>query len=69
MAEASSDPEVMTAQWDLSTAFLHAKIDHTVYMEQPELPEGHSLDEKSTANHVSFAEIHLRTEAELATVP
>ena len=52
MAEASSDPEVMTAQWDLSTAFLHAKIDHTVYMEQPELPEGHSLDEESTANHV-----------------
>jgi hypothetical protein len=30
MAEASSNPEVMTAQWDLSTAFLHAKIDHTV---------------------------------------
>jgi len=52
MAEASSDPEVMTAQWDLSTAFLHAKIDHTVYMEQQQLPEGYSLDEESTANHV-----------------
>jgi len=35
----TSDPEAMTAQWDLSTAFLHAKIDHTVYMEQPELPQ------------------------------
>ena len=51
MAEASSDPEVMTAQWDL-TAFLHAKIDHTVYTEQLQLPEGYSLDEESTANHV-----------------
>ena len=37
MAEASSDPAIMTAQWDLSTAFLHAdmKSPEGVYMSQP----------------------------------
>ncbi len=36
MAEASSDPSIQTAQWDLSTAFLHAemKSPEGVYMQQ-----------------------------------
>ena len=36
MAEASSDPSIQTAQWDLSTAFLHARMKSPegVYMQQ-----------------------------------
>ena len=34
MAEASSDPNIMTAQWDCTAAFLHAEVDHEMYMEQ-----------------------------------
>jgi hypothetical protein len=34
MAEASSDPSIMTAQWDCTAAFLHAPVDYEMYMEQ-----------------------------------
>ena len=36
MAEASSNPDVMTAQWDCTAAFLHANVDCEMYMEQPQ---------------------------------
>jgi hypothetical protein len=35
MAEASGDPTIRTAGWDLTSAFLHATMDKTVYMKQP----------------------------------
>ena len=35
MAEASGDPTIKTAGWDLTSAFLHATMDKTVYMKQP----------------------------------
>lgn len=36
MAEASSDLGIGTAQWDCTSAFLHASMDREVYMQQPE---------------------------------
>lgn len=36
MAEASSDTGIQTAQWDCTSAFLHADVDYDMYMEQPE---------------------------------
>ena len=35
LAEASADSSVQTAQWDCTNAFLHADIDHDVYVKQP----------------------------------
>jgi hypothetical protein len=35
MAEASSDPDIRTAGWDLTSAFLHATMDTIVHMKQP----------------------------------
>jgi hypothetical protein len=35
MAEASGDSSIKTAGWDLTSAFLHATMDKTVYMKQP----------------------------------
>ena len=35
MAEASGDATIRTAGWDLTSAFLHATMDKTVYMKQP----------------------------------
>ena len=32
---ASGDPTIKTAGWDLTSAFLHATMDKTVYMKQP----------------------------------
>ena len=34
MAEASSDSSIRTAQWDCTAAFLHAPVDHVMYMRQ-----------------------------------
>ena len=34
MAEASSDPNVRTAQWDCTAAFLHAPVDYEMFMKQ-----------------------------------
>jgi hypothetical protein len=36
LAEASAHPDVGTAQWDCTSAFLHAAMDFEVVMEQPE---------------------------------
>ena len=36
MAQASSDPGIRTAAWDCTSAFLHARTDHEVFMSQPE---------------------------------
>ena len=36
LAEASSDPDIKTAQWDCTSAFLHAQMDKVVFMQQPE---------------------------------
>ena len=36
LAEASSDRNIGTAQWDCTSAFLHADMDMDVWMEQPE---------------------------------
>jgi len=35
MAEASADKQAMTAQWDCTSAFLHAPVDYEMYMTQP----------------------------------
>jgi len=36
MAEASSDSSIRTAQWDCTSAFLHAPVDYEMFMRQPE---------------------------------